>query len=274
MPGLLYLIAGPIGNLEDITLRAQKMLRQLTCFFVEDTREIKKLFGGLGIDASGKEFFSYASHNLKAATQRAIEKLEEGISVGFLSDRGTPGISDPGSWLVHEAYLRNITVIPIPGPSAVVTALSVSGMVTNRFVFLGFLPRKETEQEALWQRIEKTGFVFCFFESPERAKNTCEAIQKRFPAGVMLIGRELTKVYESLLRFELSKEIPAFPTKGEFVIVVDPRVETTVPVDVGAEALSQKVAERLASEREWAKIVSKELGVPVSDVYNSLQKAK
>lgn len=271
MPGSLYLIAGPIGNLEDITLRAQRYLRELNYFFVEDTREIKKLFNAFAIDASEKECFSYAAHNLKAATARAIEKLESGVSVGFLSDRGTPGISDPGSVLCAQAHALKIPVIPIPGPSAVVSLLSVSGLPTDRFSFLGFIPKKEGEREQLWRRVEKAGLVFCFFESPERAHSACESVRKFFPNAKFVIGRELTKAHESILCFDASDALPEFPARGEFVIAVDPRAETVLE---GNEGLEKKIAQRLASERDWAKMVAKEVGVAVSEVYNGLQKAK
>lgn len=271
MPGSLYLIAGPIGNLEDITLRAQRLLRELNCFFVEDTREIKKLFNALGIESSGKECFSYASHNLKGATQRAIEKLEAGVSVGFLSDRGTPGISDPGAILCAEAHGRQIPVIPVPGPNAVVTLLSASGLNTDRFCFLGFLPRKEGEREALWKQMEKVGIVFSFFESPERAHGACESVRRYFPKSKIVLGRELTKAHESVLCFESSEPLPEFPARGEFVFAVDPRCEAAPE---GEDGMQKKIAQRLASERDWAKMVARECGVAVSEVYNALQKAK
>ncbi len=274
MPGSLYLIAGPIGNLGDITLRAQEMLRQLNCFFCEDTRELKKLYAGLAIDSSGKEMFSYASHNLKAATERAIEKLLAGTSVGFLSDRGTPGISDPGSILCASALEQGVPVIPIPGPSAVVSLLSVSGLDSDRFTFLGFLPRKESEKESLWKLMEKSNWTFCFYESPERATESIAQVAKRFPLAEIVIGRELTKSHESVLRFSAKDGVPEFPARGEFVVAVDPRTVTTLSGSEQVEGLENKIAERLASERDWAKIMAKALGVPVSDVYNALQKAK
>jgi len=274
MPGSLYLIAGPIGNLGDITVRGKQWLAELNCFFCEDTRELKKLFAGLGMDASGKEMFSYAAHNLKSATDRAIEKLLSGTSVGFLSDRGTPGISDPGSLLCALALQNGVTVVPVPGPSAVVSLLSVSGLNSDRFTFLGFLPRKESEKEVIWKQVEKNNWTFCFYESPERAQGTLEELVARFPLSEIVIGRELTKSHESVIRFSAKQGLPEFPARGEFVIAVAPNIETRLSASEQELGLENKIAERLASEREWAKIVAKQVGVAVSDVYNALQKAK
>ena len=142
----LYLIGTPLGNMEDITLRAQNCLRNLSHIFAEDTRELSKLLKLLGISPEGKKLYSYAAHNMKAASKAALKILET-ESVGLVSDRGMPGISDPGAILVEEARMQKIEVIPIPGPSAVTTLFSVSGFHSSQFHFLGFLTREKKERK-------------------------------------------------------------------------------------------------------------------------------
>src|SRR3989338_5747613 len=153
----LYMIATPIGNLEDLTLRARRLFTELQYFFAEDSREFKKLLNTLTIALQDKHIFSYASHNMKEATNQAIQLLRQGTSVGFVSDRGTPGISDPGAELVQRAQSEGIRVVPVPGPSALSAILSVSGLSDGRVYFQGFLPKTGKERRQLFDSVQTGG---------------------------------------------------------------------------------------------------------------------
>ena len=181
--GKLYIIATPIGNRNDVTVRAIEALRSLKHLFAEDSRELRKLLELLGISAADKKISSYALHNMKAATERAMQWLLGGNDLGLVSDRGTPGISDPGAVVVQRAALHGIVVVPIPGVSSVTTILSVSGINADRFVFAGFLPHQKKERDNLFQCFEHHVLPVCFFESPMRIRRTLCELAKRFPGG-------------------------------------------------------------------------------------------
>lgn len=200
----LYIIGTPLGNLEDITLRAQKVFRELKHFFAEDTRELARLFNLLGISLEGKKIHSYASHNLKDATQFALEILKS-ESVGLVTDRGMPAISDPGAQLVAAAREQNIRISPIPGPSAVTTLVSVAGLRSSDFHFVGFLPHSQKEREKLWKRVKEWPTPLCFFESPKRVRETLSELSLHFPSGQVLIGREMTKQFEAFSLIKLNE---------------------------------------------------------------------
>ncbi len=267
----LYLIGTPLGNLQDVTLRAVETLTVLSTLFAEDTRELAKLLGLLGIPAAGKEMHSYAKHNLKPATEKALRLLEEGRDLGLVSDRGMPGISDPGAFLVARARQAGFTVVPIPGPSAPTTLLPVSGFDCDRFVFLGFLPDQKSERDRLWKGVQTLGLTIVFFESPRRARELFRELKDRFPRGRICIGREMTKLHETFTYSELATLDPeAVPELGEFSVAVDPGPVETVT----REAWAEEVSWRRLSEKEWAKAVAVRFGVAAKDVYNALQKKK
>ena len=200
--GKLYMIATPLGNLKDMTQRGLDALKNLEYFFAEDTRELKKLLMALGISGE-KKIFSYSSHNMKAATEKAMSFLAANHEVGFVSDRGTPGISDPGALLAAQYWEAGGTPIPLPGVSSPIALLSVSGFSADQFLFLGFLPLKPKAREALWAQVEQWAMATCFFESPKRIEKTLTELAKRFPDGEVVIGRELTKTFEEIKRFPL-----------------------------------------------------------------------
>lgn len=267
----LYIIATPLGNRNDITLRALESFRELEIFFAEDSRELSKLLEIHGIPPGQKKIHSYGAHNMKEATDRAVAYLKEGHSVGFVSDRGTPGISDPGPVLVRHAREEGFGVIPIPGVSSVVTAMSVSGLSGDRFLFLGFVPTSRGEREALYQLVRQVGLPTCFFESPKRIRKTVEELIERFPAGGLFVGREMTKLYESYEWLMLKDADPeAVMEKGEFAIVLEPGPrEAEKSVD-----WEEEVRLRLAPDKEWAKKLASRCGVTASEIYNSLQRLK
>jgi len=220
MPGTLFIVSTPIGNLEDITYRAVKVLGSVDLIAAEDTRKTKILLDHYRIS---KPMLSYFSYNEKLRTPQLIEKLREGRSIALVSDAGTPGISDPAHRIVVAALENAIPVIPIPGPSAFLSALIVSGLPTHGFVFEGFLPVKKgrkTKLEAL--RSETRTIVL--YESPHRIIKTVNELYNLFGDRQAVIARELTKKFEEIIRGPLSsilKEISSKPTRGEYVLLVE-----------------------------------------------------
>ncbi len=267
----LYLIGTPIGNLQDVTLRAVETLKSLPILFAEDTRELGKLLELLGISSEGKQMHSYAKHNLKAATEKALRLMQEGKDLGFVSDRGMPGISDPGAVLVAKAREMGALVIPVPGPSAPTTLLSVSGFDSDRFLFLGFLPDKKSERDDLLTGAQALGLTVAFFESPRRARDLFAELKEKFPRGRVCIGREMTKLHETFVAAPLADfDSSIIPELGEFTVALDPG-----PKEIASsEVWEEEVALRLLPEKEWAKAVGQRLGVASKEIYNSLQKKK
>ncbi|NBX69164.1 MAG: 16S rRNA (cytidine(1402)-2'-O)-methyltransferase [Proteobacteria bacterium] len=269
MTSKLYIIATPLGNLGDITLRAIETFNTLDVFFAEDSREFQKLLLALKISIEGKRIYSYASHNLKEATESAIQLLSEGKSVGLVTDRGTPAISDPGAQLAQRAHLENIPVIPVPGVSSLTTLISVCGLSSSEFEFIGFIPSQDKQRNLLWENLAKRGIPAVFFESPKRIRETVTELKKTFPKGSLFIGREMTKKFEEYRWFNLDSIVPdSLQEIGEYAIVLVPGEKETV------SDLDQEISVRLASDKDWAKHVAARLGVASSDVYNALQKKK
>ena len=267
----LYIVATPIGNKQDITLRALEILKSTRHVFAEDTREIGKLLELHGIPLAEKKLHSYASHNLKAATEKAVEILRAGEDIAMASDRGTPAISDPGSLLVARAREEGFTVLPIPGASSVTALLSVSGWDVAPFVFYGFWPTASGEGKRLLQEIAKHRMLSCFLESAQRVRDTVALWREAFPHGSLCWGREMTKAFEEYKRVELlGFNLDQLMEKGEYTLLLSPGVSTEV-----AEAdWMQDVTHRLASEKDWAKWVAAKYGVASKEIYNALQSAK
>lgn len=218
--GTLYLVATPIGNLEDITYRAVKILSSVDLIAAEDTRKTKILLDHYGIV---KPMLSYHDFNERQRSQQLVEKLLHGQSVAVVSDAGTPGISDPAYWIVQRALDSGIPIVPIPGPTAFISALIASGLPTARFVFEGFLPQKKgrkTKLESL--RLETRTIIL--YESPHRILKTLSEIQAYLGDRRVVVARELTKKFEEIVRGpvasvlqELSKKSP----RGEYVLVIE-----------------------------------------------------
>jgi 16S rRNA (cytidine1402-2'-O)-methyltransferase len=221
MPGTLYIVATPIGNLKDITLRALDILKQVDYILAEDTRVTKKLLMHYDIDIP---VLSYHQHSKEEKRFEILKKLIDGKDLALVSDAGTPGISDPGNELIAFLIEKepDINIVPIPGPSALVTALSVSGFRADKFIFLGFLPKKKRSKLFSWLKEGK--YTFCFYESPKRILKTLEILKEEFGDRKVFIARELTKLHESLYRGETSEVIEKLqkdPVKGEIVVVVE-----------------------------------------------------
>lgn len=219
IPGTLYLVATPIGNLNDITYRAVKVLGSVDLIAAEDTRKTKILLDHYAIS---KPMTSYFSYNERQRTPQLIEKLRHGESIALVSDAGTPGVSDPAYYIVRSALESGIPIIPIPGPCAFVSALIVSGLPTDRFVFEGFLPVKKGRKTKLGI-LSTEPRTMIFYESPHRILKTLEEIRSTFGERNVVVARELTKKFEEIVRGPISTVLASLtskPTRGEYVLVV------------------------------------------------------
>lgn len=219
MPNL-YIIATPIGNLEDITLRALRVLKDVNIILCEDTRHTKKLLAKYEINTPT---ISYHQHSKLNKINKIVDLLERGKNLALVSDAGTPGISDPGNQLIKYLIENKIDVeiIPIPGPSAVISALSVSGFPTDNFIFLGFVPHKKGRQ-TFFKNIAQEKRTVAFYESPHRILKALDSMQKFFPKKEIVVCRELTKIYETVYRGkakDIKKTLTPDQVKGEFVVV-------------------------------------------------------
>ncbi len=220
--GSLYIVATPIGNLEDITLRALRILQEVSCIACEDTRHSMKLLSSHGI--TGKRLISYHSHSGLMKEEKIFELLEAGNDVALISDCGTPGISDPGSLLAAKAVERGIPVVPIPGPTAFVAALSGCGFPTHHFEFFGFLPHKKGRQ-TLMKKIAHSENTVILYESTHRIEKFLDEAAEHFPERRIVLARELTKIHEEYLRGRAEDIMMMFKTtpekkKGEFVVLI------------------------------------------------------
>ena len=233
----LFVVATPIGNLEDITLRALRVLSEVDCILAEDTRTTKKLLSRHGIATS---LLSFHARSGEAKVERVIELLEAGKDLALVTDAGTPAISDPGAFLVSRvrAHFADagdaVSIVAVPGPSAVVAALSIAGVSSSDFLFLGFLPHKKG-RETLLDELARAGRTVVCYESPHRIEKLLASLEARLPERQVLLARELTKLHEELLSgtsAELRALLSAHPEKrrGEFVVIVppSPRASTRV----------------------------------------------
>lgn len=219
MYGTLYIVSTPIGNLEDITYRAVKVLGAVDLIAAEDTRKTRILLDHYGIS---KPMLSYFSYNEKQRTPQLIQQLKDGKSIALVSDAGTPGISDPAHRIVVAALAESIPIIPIPGASAFLSALIVSGLPTHGFVFEGFLPVKKGRKTKL-EELKNERRTIILYESPHRIMKTLTEIGTTFGERQVVVARELTKKFEEIVRGSLSsvlKEIASKPARGEYVLLV------------------------------------------------------
>lgn len=217
--GPLYVVATPIGNLQDITLRALETLRTVDFIICEDTRVTKRLLERHQID---KPTISFHQHSSTEKAEHIVAQLKQGQQAALLTDAGTPGIADPGNQLVAAAVAAEIPVVPIPGPSALATALSVAGLPTDSFLFLGFLPHKKGRQTLL-RLIASEPRVVVVYESSHRIVKLLSSLAELTPDRSVVIGRELTKLHEEIFRGSAAQAFEHFSTgeqRGEFVVVV------------------------------------------------------
>jgi len=224
--GKLYVVATPIGNLEDITLRAIRVLKEVTLVAAEDTRRTRKLFDAYSINTP---LVSLYEHNEWKKSRTLIDRLREGLDVAYVSDAGTPGISDPGFVLIRQALENEIQVIPIPGASACIAAVCVSGIPMEAFVFMGFLPAKGGKRKDLLASLKNESRTLIFYEAPHRLGGALEDILSVLGNREIAIARELTKLHEEILRGRLQDLLPSLrerTIKGEITLVIAGQEQT------------------------------------------------
>jgi len=272
-PGL-YLVATPIGNLEDITLRALRILRSVDRIACEDTRQTQKLLNHYDIQ---KPTVSYHMHNEAARTEELIAELKTGGRVAVVSDAGTPGIADPGGYLAQAAIVAGVPVFPVPGANAAVSALIASGLSTDRFTFHGFLPAKEGARKTALEALERSGTTHIFYEAPHRILGTLEDIAAVFGSSLpVVVARELTKMHEEFLR-GTAKDVHATlagraQVRGEIVLLFAPTAsEVVVTKSIAVEVAELRKSEGL-SEMDALKRVAKARGIGKSEAYRELQR--
>ncbi|MBI4433114.1 MAG: 16S rRNA (cytidine(1402)-2'-O)-methyltransferase, partial [Candidatus Omnitrophica bacterium] len=233
MSGILYLVATPIGNLGDITYRAVEILKNVDLIACEDTRHSSVLLNHYGIH---KPLMSYHDFSERQKAPRLAEEMKNGKTIALISDAGTPGIADPGYRLVKAAIENNIKVEAIPGPSAVLTALSLSGLPTDRFVFEGFLPVKSGAREKKLLSLKEEDRTVIFYESPHRILKSLKAIEKTLGEITVVVARELTKKFEEIFRGTAAEAHKYFSQKkirGEFVILLSSSLVIPSPLAGG-----------------------------------------
>ena len=219
-PGALYLVGTPIGNVEDLSPRAQRILGAVDLIAAEDTRHTQGLLARFGIR---RPLLSYHDHNKDGRTPELIRRLTEGASVAIVSDAGSPGISDPAFTLVRAAVEAGVDVVPVPGPSSALCALEVSGLPTDRFAFEGFLPRRSKRRKKRIEELRGDPRTLIFFESPHRLKEALRDLAETLGERPASLSRELTKKFEETRRgtlVSLLRWVEAEPPRGEFVLVV------------------------------------------------------
>jgi 16S rRNA (cytidine1402-2'-O)-methyltransferase len=274
MPGTLYLVATPIGNLQDITLRAIETLRAVNVIACEDTRHTRNLLTHLRIS---NKLVSYHEHNEFERAEELADRLLAGESVAIVSDAGTPGISDPGFRIVQRAAEIGVTVIPIPGPAAFVAAVTASGLATDSIFFGGFLPSKKGERRKRLEEIKDIPSTLTFYEAPHRLAKSladCADVLGDRQAGV---ARELTKMHEEIVRGRLSALAESFAgqaVKGEIVIVIDRKGTEPVKEKDAKTGLPQRIAELEATgldPKSALKKAAKEFGLSKSEAYRQIK---
>lgn len=276
MSGTLYIVATPIGNLGDLTPRAAETFAKADFIAAEDTRVTLKLLNHLGLK---KPMVSYYEHNLKERGGYILDRIEAGESCALCSDAGMPAVSDPGEVIVRDAHARGIPVVPVPAASAAVTALCISGQPTGRFVFEGFLPtnrRQKKERLAALQNEERT---VIFYEAPHKLPTTLQDLEQAFgPERSLTICRELTKLHEEVLRFDLASALAYFQgnaPRGEFVLVVGgaPEARQDAPdLATGATLVRQLMASGL-SRKEAARQAAAQTGLAKNQLYAASMEA-
>jgi 16S rRNA (cytidine1402-2'-O)-methyltransferase len=265
--GRLTIVATPIGNLEDMSPRAVKALAEADVILAEDTRRTRALLTHLGI--SGKRIERLDAHVERHAVDRWVARLEVGDAIALVTDAGTPAVSDPGSALVRAAADHGRTIVPIPGPSAVVTALAAAGFPADRFRFFGFLPRKGSGRTEILDAIVATEETAVFFESPQRADVTLAELAARMPEREVVVARELTKLHEELVRGTLTSLAARREWRGELTIVLGPyRAVAHEAADV-----DERIDALLAAggrAKDVAKVLAEETKLSVRELYQRI----
>jgi len=263
----LYVVATPIGNLEDITLRALRVLKEVDLIAAEDTRKTRKLLSHYGIKTP---LTSYHEGNERTKLAYLLNQLGE-RDVALVSEAGMPGLSDPGYELIRAAIEQNTSVVPIPGPSAILTALAISGLPTSQFSYLGFLPRKKGERRRLLESLANESRTLVAFESPHRLLVTLKDLAETFGDRKIVICRELTKFYEEIFRGKISEAIDHFPEpRGEFTLIIEGKIQQAKP-DLTPEVREElrRLQEQGVTAKEAIARLSRVTGIAKKGLYRA-----
>src|SRR2546422_4205016 len=274
MAGTLYVVSTPIGNLEDITHRAVRILAEVDLVACEDTRHTRKLLHHYGIKT---KTISYHEHNERERAAELLAHLHEGLDVAIVSDAGTPGINDPGFRVVRLAIENGVRVVPVPGPSALITALVSSGLPTDEFFFAGFLPAKTNARRSRLAEFRSLPATLIFYEAPHRIAATLKDAHEIFGEREVVVARELTKLHEEIARGRLSELAGRFASgasaRGEIVLIIDRTLIESETKEDSVSSVATMVA-TLESEgldhRAALKKAARELGIPRAEAYRRL----
>jgi len=265
--GTLYVVATPLGHLEDVTIRALRILREVSLVACEDTRRTARLLDAQGIATPRTSYFE---HNERWKGQRILDVLRSGRDVALVSDAGTPGISDPGFRLVRDARSQGISVIPVPGPSAATAALSVSGLPSDRFLFVGFLPPKPVPRRKALEELASSPATLVFYESPRRVLSSLDDMVAILGDRESFLCREATKLHEEYRRGRLGEIRDLLADRGEVkgeIVLVVVGATTSVASGGSPEALFAGLTAEGLTRREAVKEVARRLGLPAREVY-------
>lgn len=280
MPGILYLCATPIGNLEDMTFRVIRTLKEVDLIAAEDTRNSIKLLNHFEIQTP---MTSYHEFNKYEKGRKLVERLLEGQNIALITDAGTPGISDPGEELVQMCCEAGVTVTSLPGAAACVTALTMSGLSTRRFAFEAFLPTDKKEREAVLGEMEHETRTIVMYEAPHRLVRTLKLLEERLgQERKITVCREMTKRYETALRSTIGEALAYYEAndpKGECVLVIAGRSREEMRLEEQARWEEMSLGEHMEhylsqgiSRKDAMKMVAKDRGVPKREIYNQLEK--
>jgi 16S rRNA (cytidine1402-2'-O)-methyltransferase len=274
MPGTLYLVATPIGNLADITHRALQVLRDVALVACEDTRHTRKLLQHYGIDT---KTVSYHEHNEQQRARELIELLQQGSNVAVVSDAGTPAISDPGFRLVRAAIENGVAVVPVPGPSALIASLIAAGLPTDEFFFGGFLPARASARRARLSELRAVPGTLIFYEAPHRLAASLKDAYEVLGEREAVVARELTKLHEEIRRGRLSELAEHYlktEPRGEIVLLIDRTVLDQTAVAESAQASVSDLVARFETDgldrRAALKKAARELGLSRAEAYRRL----
>lgn len=274
MEGKLYLVPTPIGNLKDITLRALEVLQSVDLIAAEDTRQSLKLLNHFKIK---KPLISYHQHNEQGKSENIIDQIKEGKNVAIISDAGTPGISDPGSVIVLKCIEQNIKFEVLPGATAITTALVYSGLDTTKFLFRGFLPRENKDRKPIIDDLLNRSETLILYEAPHRLLSTLEFLYENIGNRKIAMCRELTKLYEEIIRLDLKEAIEYYKEKdprGEYVLVIEGKSKEDIDRDERSKWDTLTIEEHIEkymnegiSKKDSMKKVAKDRGIAKSDIY-------
>jgi 16S rRNA (cytidine1402-2'-O)-methyltransferase len=277
MSGTLYVVATPIGNLEDITLRALRVLRDVSLIAAEDTRRTAKLLAHFAISTPTTSFHS---HNARSKTPQLVSKLEQGQSIALVTDAGTPGVSDPGVELVAACVTAEIPIDPVPGASAPLVAAIASGFALDSLTIRGFVPSRSNDRSRFIASIDEMDQAVTFFEAPHRIRQTLAEAAHVFGERPIVVGRELTKLHQEFLRGTTAEVLARLSDpKGEFTVVIGPKARTEVQIELPDDQAVAEEFGRIAEmdvdgRRAAIATVARKYGRPAREIYAAIERAK